>query len=55
MGEFKLKNEEFSLNSFIFRIEEILVNQLKQSSVAFRIVKDANLPEKMYADPSKLE
>jgi signal transduction histidine kinase len=43
------------LNDFIDHIEELILKQFKSARVVFRVARDPRLPEKMYADPAKLE
>lgn len=54
-GELILHRKEFDLDSFITRIEKIIVNQLKSQNVIFRVSRDPLLPSRLYTDPEKLE
>lgn len=53
--ELSLVKKEFSIRSLISRIEHIMIYQLKNPNVVFRVSVDPELPEKMYSDPEKLE
>ena len=54
-GQVIFNRKEFSIASFIKRIETIMINQLKSQNVVFRVSKDRNLPDRLYSDPEKLE
>ena len=50
-----LNKRDFDLDNFISHIERIIINQLKNQNVVFRVSRDPDLPKIIYSDPEKLE